>query len=316
MAQTTGGFDSYEAVGNRESLADIIYRVDREETPHLSMIGRGKAKATFEEWQTDALAAIDTDNAQLEGDDVSPSTSSPTTRIGNYCQISRKSWAITGTQEVVDKAGRKSEVAYQKTKRGLELRRDIEGIHTRTQGYNSGDATTARKARALESWITTNDARGSGGADATAATAAPTDATAGDMRTFTETILKDVIQKVYVSGARPKVLMVGPVNKQKVSDFTGRASSREMVARDRIQATASLYASDFGDLKVVPNVHQRERSAFIFDPEYAEIRYLRPIDSEDLAKIGDSDRGYMLAEWTLCMKNEKAYGIAADLLTT
>lgn len=318
MALTTGGFSSFSASGksNREDLQDIIYRIDREETPFVSSIGRGKASATFHEWQTDALASTDTANAQLEGDDVTPTTSAATTRVGNYCQISRKSWAVTGTQETVNHAGYRKETAYQKTKRGLELRRDIEAIATNNIGQDAGDATTARQARTLGSWVTSNSNRGTGGADATAATAGATDATTTQQRAFTETILKNVIQQIYTSGGKPKVLMVGPVNKQKVSDFTGRTQARQMIGEERIQAAASLYASDFGDLKVVPNVHQRERDAWVYDPEYAEISYLRPIQSMDLAKIGDSYRGFMLAEWTLCMKNEKAFGVAADLTTT
>src|SRR3546814_14247033 len=88
------------------------------------------------------------------------------------------------------------------------------------QGEVAGDSTTARKLRGLPSWLTTNDNRGSGGADATASTAGATDATAGAQRTFTETILKDVIQKVWVAGGDPSILMVGPVNTQEI----GRAA--------------------------------------------------------------------------------------------
>lgn len=316
MALTTGGFASYAAKGNREDLTDMIYNISPTDTPFVSNIGRGKAKATFHEWQTDSLADVSTTNAALEGGDITVASSTATTRIGNYCQISTASVAVSGTQEVVDKAGRKSEMAYQIAKRGKEVKRDIEAIATRTQGQNAGDATTARKARALESWLTTNDNRGSGGADATGAIYSPTDATAGDMRTFTETHLKDVIQKVFVSGGEPSILMVGPVNKQRVSDFTGRASTRQMVDENTILGAASIYASDFGDLRVIPNRFQRERSAFVLDPEYASIAYLRGFQTKDLARIGDSDRKYMLAEWTLEMKNEAAHGIAADLTTT
>lgn len=315
MALATGGFTTYTAIGNREDLTDAIYNISPMDTPFCSSAARGKAKAVFHEWQTDALAAVSTSNAALEGDDYTVSTSSPTTRLGNYCQISTKTVAVTGTQEVVDKAGRRSEMAYLIAKRGNELKRDIEAIVTRNQGQNAGDSTTARKARSLESWLTTNTSRGSSGADSTAATAGATDATAGDVRAFTEPLLKDVIQQVYVSGGDPSILMVGPFNKQKVSDFTGRTQARQMIDQTRIQAAASLYASDFGDLKVVPNRFQRERSAFVLDPEYAAISYLRPFKTEDLARTGDSMRKFMLAEWTLEMRNEAAHGVIADIST-
>src|SRR5690554_2606960 len=121
MALTTGGFTTYAAIGNREDLTDAIYDISPADTPFVSMIGRGKAKAVYHEWQTDSLADVNTGNAALEGHDSVVATSAPTVRLGNYCQISTATVAITGTQEVVDKAGRKSEMAYQIAKRGKEI---------------------------------------------------------------------------------------------------------------------------------------------------------------------------------------------------
>ena len=317
MTLTTGGFGTTVAIGNREDLSDEIYMISPEDTPFVSAIGRGKSTAVFHEWQTDALSAVDRTNWQLEGDDVTPSTSAPTVRVGNYCQISRKSWAITGTQEVVEKAGRSSEASYQKAKRGRELRIDIEAIALNTQGYSAGATNAVRKARGLESWLTTNTRRGTGGADATGAIYAPADATAGDMRTFTETLLIQLLQDMRVSGARAKLLMTGPVNRNRVSNFTGRGNFRHTSDNpEKIQGTASMYASDYGVIKVVDNLWQRERSVFALDPDYLSIDYLRPIGSENLAKVGDSIRGYMLAEWTLKVDNEAAHGIVSDVTTT
>lgn len=316
MALVTGGFTTYTAKGNREDLSDTIYNISPSDTPFMSAVGKNKASSVLHEWQTDSLAAASTANAQLEGDEITGSTSTATTRLANYCQISRKDVVVTGTQQGANSAGRSNEMAYQMAKRSKELKRDMETILTGNQGYNAGDATTARQLRSLESWLTTNDSRGTGGADSTGAAYAATDATAGSMRAFTETILKSVVQKVYSAGGDPSVLMVGPVNKQRVSDFTGRASARQAVSESKILGAASLYASDFGDLKVVPNRFQRERSAFVLDPEYASISYYRPFSQFELAKVGDADRRALVVEYTLEMRNEAAHGVAADLTTT
>lgn len=293
----------------------MIYNISPADTPFMSAIGRTKASNTFHEWQTDSLAATDTANAQLEGDAFGNATSAPTTRTGNYCQISRKEVVVSGTQRAMNPAGRKDELAYQLAKKSKELKRDMEAILTGPQGQTAGDSTTARKTRGLESWLTTNDSRGTGGADATAATAAPTDATTTNQRAFTETILKSVIQKVYTAGGQPSILMVGPFNKQAVSAFTGRTSARQNVSEATILGAASLYASDFGDLKVVPNRFQRERSAFVLDPEYAAVSYLRNFTTDEIAKIGDSERRSLVVEYCLEMRNEAAHGVAADLTT-
>jgi hypothetical protein len=315
MTLVTGGFTTYDAKGNREDLTDIIYNISPTDTPFISMAGRGKASAVLHEWQTDALAAASTANAQLEGDDITAGASTATTRVQNYCQISYKALAVTGTQEVVNKAGRDSEVAYQVAKRGNELKRDMEAILTQNQGYNAGASGTARKARSLESWLSTNVSyTTSDGTNASAGTASRTD---GTQRAFTEAILKSVIQRVYSSGGVPKIVMVGPVNKQNISAFAGRTNATVYVdQKTLIQGAASLYASDFGDVKIVPNRFQRERSAFVMDPEYVKVSYLRPFKTEDLARTGDSMRKTIITEYTLEMCNEAAHGAAFDLTTS
>ena len=159
MTLVTNAFSQYDAVGNREDLTDMIYDISPKETPFTSMIGKGKATNVLHEWQTDSLTAASSSNAQLEGDTVSAAARTATTRVQNYCQISYKAFAITGTQEATNKAGRDSEMAYQTMKAGAELKRDVEAVITQNQGYLSGATTTARKTRSLESFLTSNTNR-------------------------------------------------------------------------------------------------------------------------------------------------------------
>ena len=106
MTLATSAFTSYLAKGNREDITDNIYRIDPTDTPFWSGIERETAKAVKHEWQTQALAAASNANFQLEGDDsFNADTATPTVRLGNNCQISRKSPRVTGTQRVVDHAG-------------------------------------------------------------------------------------------------------------------------------------------------------------------------------------------------------------------
>jgi len=95
----------YEAIGNREDLADVIYRIDPTETPFMSGIEKAKATAVKHEWQTQALATALTTNAVVEGDDVSADATTVTVRLSNIAQISRKVPQVTGTQQAVDHAG-------------------------------------------------------------------------------------------------------------------------------------------------------------------------------------------------------------------
>jgi hypothetical protein len=326
MSQTANTFDTFAAKGIRESLSNVIYNISPEETPFMSNIGRENVKNTYFEWQTDSLAAASTTNAQVEGDDVSSyDSTAATTRIGNYTQVSRKTVLISGTLESVDKAGRRSELAYQLAKRSAELKRDMESIMLTNQAAAAGSAgvsTALRKTGSLLAFLKSNTDKGTGGVDPVYTTkpdATRTDATDANLRTFTEAILKTVIQKVWAAGGTPKILMVGPVNKQRVSGFAGIAEIRREVTGNKpgvIIGAADVYVSDFGSVSVVPNRFQRERDAFVLDPEYAAVSYLRPFQTVELAKTGDAEKRMIVVEWGLKVNTEAAHGLAADLTTT
>lgn len=304
-------YQTYTAIGQREDLSDVIYNISPTDTPIMSSVGKSKATAVYHEWQTDSLAAATTNNAAVEGDDATDATMSPTTRLGNYTQIVQKTVKISGTLDAVDKAGRKSEKAYQLAKASAEIKRDIETIISANQGRSAGNSSTARKLGSLLSWITTNSSVGTSGADPT--TIGVSTRTDGTARSFTETILKDVIQQVYSSGGNPKILMVGAYQKQAVSAFAGIAAQRYMAPGNEpttIIGAADVYMSDFGTVSVVPNRFMRTRDALVLDPEYAALAYLRPFATNELAKTGDSEKTQILAELTLEVRNEAAHGIA------
>lgn len=312
MAIVTNTFLTYSAIGNREDLSDVIYNISPTETPFLNLAKKSKADARLHEWQTDALAAASTSNAQIEGDETAFGAVTPTVRVTNRCQISRKEVVISGTQESVLKAGRKSEIAYQMMKKGKELKRDMEAILLANQAPVTGDSVTAPKLRGLPSWIVTNDSRGSGGSDGNATTAA----TDGTQRDITEAMLKSVLQQVFTTGGDPEVIMCGPVNKQKISAFTGNATAFRDVEDGKLTAAIDVYVSDFGQLKVIPNRFQRERDVFVLSPDMVGVAYLRPFKTEDLAKTGDATKKHILVEYTLEVNNEGAHGVIADLTTS
>ena len=311
-------FDRYSAIGAREDLSDVIYSIAPTDTPIMNSIGKSKATGTFHEWQTDTLAAATTANALIEGADATSITVIPTVRIGNFTQIVGKTVQVSGTLEAVDKAGRKSEKAYQLAKASSEIKRDIEAIITANQGQSNGTSgSAARVMGSLLSYIKTNTSKNgtaTTGVDPT--TIGVSTRTDGTTRTFTETLLKDVIAKVFVSGGTPAALFVSPAQKQVVSGFTGLAAQRYQVPTNgqaTILAGADLYQSDFGVLQIVPNRFMRTRDALILDPEYAALAYLRPFQTNELAKSGDNDKTQILAELTLEVRNEAAHGGVFDL---
>lgn len=310
-------YQTYTAIGQREDLSDVIYNISPTDTPFMSSIGKTKATATYHEWQTDSLAAPALGGA-VEGADASSITASPTTRIGNRTQIFTKSVAVAGTLEAVDKAGRKSEKAYQLAKVSAELKRNIELTLLSNQVSAAGNSSTARTMGGLQAWLNTNY---DGGTDGVAGASGTTARTDGTDRTFTETILKTVVAEVYTAGGTPKVLMVNPAHKQLVSAFAGIAAQRYMAPSNEpttIVGAADVYMSDFGTISIVPNrfmnsTNAGDETAFLVDPDMAAVAYLRPFQTIELAKTGDSEKTQLLAELTLEIRNEAAHGIVADL---
>jgi hypothetical protein len=310
-------YQTYTAIGIREDLSDVIYDISPTDTPFMSSIGKNKATATFHEWQTDSLAAAALGGA-VEGADQSSITASPTSRVGNRTQIFTKAIAIAGTLEAVDKAGRKSEKAYQLAKVSAELKRNIELTLLSNQTSATGNSSTARTLGGLQAWLNTNY---DGGTDGVAGSGGSTARTNGTNRTFTETILKTVIAEVYTAGGSPKVLMVNPAHKQLASAFAGIAAQRYMAPSNEpttIIGAADVYMSDFGTISIVPNrfmnnANTGDEVAFIVDPDMAAVSYLRPFQTIELAKTGDAEKTQLLAELTLEVKNQAAHGILADL---
>jgi hypothetical protein len=318
MALPTNALATYESIGNREDLSDVIYRIDPTDTPFMSGIEKEKAAAVNHEWQTQALAAASSTNIQLEGDDAVADAATPTVRLGNICQISRKVPYVTGTQRAVEHAGRDDEMEYQEMLKGLELKRDME---TMLAGTNiakvTGADATARKTATVLSWIKSNTSKGAAGSDPAAADGTGT-RTDGTQRAFTETLLKTVLSSIWTNGGKPDTIMTGAFNKQVFSTFTGRSTPMEESKSKKIVASVTAYDSDFGLLSIVPNRFSRPRDTLVLQMDMWALAYLngRKFVSFPLAKTGDTDKKEILSEYALVARNEKSSGGVFDLTTS
>lgn len=317
MTKVTGAMATYDVTTNREDLADAVYRISPADTPFMSAVPRVKATAVLHEWSTHALSSINTTNARLEGDALTRVASTAPVRRQNYCQISSRDATVTGTQRATNPAGIDDMMSFQMSAKSLELRRDMEAILLGNTGQTAGNTTTARTLRSFNSWINGNGSRGGTvAADATAATAAALDGTAGVLRTITEDLLKDAILDAFTDGGEPNLVLVGPFNKQKFSTFTGRSTSQVVVRQDVVDGAAELYRSDFGVLKVVPNRSQRDRDAWIVDTTKVAVAGLRMFEPQELGRIGDAVTRDIISEYTLEMRNPDAHSLIADLTTS
>lgn len=328
MAILTNSQNTYAQIGQREDLTDIVALIDPTDTPFISAIGTGKpATAVIHEWQVQPLAAASKTNFALEGDDaVSAAAAEARVRLKNYCAISKKTAAVSGTANTVEVAGISDEVDNQKMLKGLELRRDMEVILLDNNAYEAGSAGTARECAGLATYITNTDNSGYSSFTAAAGTGASAwNLSATTSRALSLTILNGAAEEAYKDGGKPNLLLLSTRNKTNFSNITlqsslgGAAQVRINYSGPKAAALMTAvdqWVSNFSTMAAVCDVHMSSDSgttnglddtAYMVDTRHAGVSYLRPMFSEDLAKTGDNVKFHVLAEYTLQVDAPKAH---------
>ena len=324
MAIATNTRTTYGAIGIREDLSNIIYNISPMDTPFLSGVGKGSADNTLFEWQTDSLTAAAA-NQQLEGDDsMSALAVSEPVRLTNYCQISYKAVQSSGTAEAVDFAGRKSSQAYQLAKRAKEIKRDMEKMLLSNDVKVAGAAGTARKTAAVMSWLGTTSAGTSniilgsaspvvgvvnnGGSSPAVGPDGTTVASFGTSAVLTMAMINLAMERCFTLGGEPSTILAPADLKQKISALGGSVIADLVTNHDKAtQGTAvnavDVLVTDFGTLKIVPSRLMLADMLFFVDYDFWSVDYLRPFQTETLAKTGDSVKQLMIAEYGLRAKN-------------
>jgi len=291
-------FTTYEAVGNREDLMDVITTISPTETPLLSGLKKKSVNGKYVEWQTDSLATAAT-NAKVEGADYTFPTLAPTSRVGNYTQILNKPFQVSMTEDVISKAGRDSEKAYQLEKATKELARDAE-YEIINSTVAVGSSAAARSMKGLLSWISTNVETGSGtGTEA-----------------LTEDMFNDALQTIWTAGGKPNMALVNGFQKRKISSFATSNTRNIDAANGRLQNYVSVYESDFGVIEVVIDHFMASDQVALLQKDMWELGILRPFRSKEVPSVGDSIKGVVEGEITLIAKNEASSGKITQLTTS
>jgi len=316
MAQPTNTFDSYDAVGIREDLSDIITNVSPEETPFYTKCGKTTASNTLVEWQTDALRSSAA-NAHIEGDETTANAMTATTRLNNRTQIFKNAVTVPDTDEGLDKAGRAQEIAYQTLKIAKEQKLDIEKALFDNNAKVAGNATTARELAGAPAWLTSNITNtGTSGADPTGdGTDARTD---GSQTAFSQADFDSCMQSIWENGGNPDTVYLSAFQMNVALGFTGNNNQRSSVQAgdERVIKSLAVYVTPWGSIEFIPSRENRSRDVFIMQDDMWEVATLRPTKNIELAKTGDATKRQVVTELTLCAKNEAANGMVVDCTTS
>lgn len=320
MAQPTNTFDSYDAVGIREDLQDVIYDISPEETPFYSSTKKVSAKNTYHEWQTDALRSSAA-NAHIEGDDTTAEARSATSRLGNYTQIFKNSVVIPGTDMGLNKAGRAKEMAYQVMKIAKEQKLDIEKALFDNNARVAGNSTTARELAGAPAWLITNVDFQTGGAPSGAnPTGDGTDARTDNsvLTAFSQTKFDSVMQSIWENGGNPDCVYLSAFQMNVALGFTGNNNQRSTIKSEdeTVIKHMAVYVTPWGTVEFKPTRENRSRDVFIMQSDMWAVGVLRPTKNEPLAKSGDNEKRQVVTELTLACLNEKASGGIYDNSTS
>ncbi len=296
----SSAMQTYQAIGNREDLLDVVTNISPEDTPMFSSFGKSKAKGTYHEWLKDSLATA-TSNTNIEGADYSFSRRDVRTREGNYTQIFVTPVEVSDTQRAVDTAGLEDEYAYQMAKALKEHARDIEYALCSTAAGASGASGTARSLKGVLAWITSVNETGTGTGD----------------EALTDSMFNDALQDIWDEGGNPDTVYANGYQKRKIGIFTDSATKFiEATSEKEMLSGVDVYDSDFGRVKIRKSRFMPTDSVAILQTDLWKVAVLRKTAKEDVAKIGDSTRGVVKTELTLEARNEAGSGKITGLSTS
>jgi len=313
---------TYNTVGQREDLSDVLTILEPESTPFVSMANKATATGTFFEVQVDDLSVVDFSGVG-EGEDVTSFSNKAENRarIGNYIQKFRRTYAVSDIAELVDTAGVANEFAASEAKAVREIKRDLEAAVCSAQDRQADSGAGAPyKTRGMFKWL------GVGGqpSDVPAFAQNVANDTTG---TQTEATFNSVLQELYEANGMPGgqlTLIAGPQLKKEISDFARQAggagfsfSVTQPAESKKITLSVNLYSGDFGDVAVVPSVFLNRTSGsstidgdagLLIDPEYVAIHTLKAESNSELENQGGGRRGFCDVIAGLACHMPKAHG--------
>ena len=307
VSGTTTTYTSGAADTHFEDLADVIHNIDKKRNTFIGAIGRGKdATALLHEWpeDTDAAAAS---NAQVDGADASYTAVTMPTVVTNRIQLLAKWFLISSLQEAVNKAGRKSEVAYQTQKKLRELSRDVEYAALNNTSATAFASGTAGTMNGLKGFLTASGTNHNAFGDAYAAT-----------NILTEELFNDRLQEAHDDYGNPDLVLAPSKQKRRISGFNAAnkvTATIQAESKKMIQAV-DYYESDFGvvEVRLVYELAPSDDSGTYYDwlpiIEKAcwKLCYLKGhgTKAEKLAKTGLADKIQISTAVTLECRNVKA----------
>jgi hypothetical protein len=238
--------------------------------------------------------------------------------LGNYTQIFKNSVITSGTNDVVDAAGRgNSEMSYNIIRVATEQKLDMEKALFENVARVAGNATTARKLAGLGAWLSTNVTNiGANGANPAGSVPGATARTNGTQSVFNQAKFDTCMQSVWESGGKPDTVYLSAFQMAKALGFDGNNNQRQNGAVGQVNNNIAVYLTPWGSVSFQPVRENRSRDVWIIEKDKLALATLRPMKNEALAKTGDNEHRQVVCEATLVVRSQAALGLIADCTTS
>jgi hypothetical protein len=306
------------AVGVKEDLADVIYRIDPDETPLVSAISNEPAQQVLTEWIVQELG-VAADNAQPEGFTASAQAITKPVRLNNICQIMARTVGVSNTTRAADFVGGQDEYNRQIVLKGMEVKRDLELAITSPLVRT---ITDPRHMSGLPCYCSLGS-RGAG-AGVMPVGDGSNAGTAGTLRDLTLAMVNSAVQQSWNAGGKPTLGIMSGNIKDYFATLTtavGAPIAIENIynASPRGEITmvgaVDVYRTNFGTIQLAPDRFCPAHQILLVTPEFVELAPLsgRDMIQEDYARTGDNQQGGVVFEGTLRPTAPKANAWIADL---
>lgn len=236
--------------------------------------------------------------AALEGEDVSRDVSRARTRKSNYVQIFKKDVIVTGTMQAVSMIGVPNEYDHQLTQRMKEVIRDLEKavIIGKSSGNTIGSSTAYRTFAGIWDSITTNS------------TSLATISSIGQV--------EDVIQTAWANGASDLDLIVcDNIKHRQLSNlqFARTTVTADVSRNDAIRKTITTLETSYGTHEILRSRWMPQNTMLVISSGRVHVVPLqnRSFRHERIGKTGDSEKGFIVGEYTVEVHNEEGMAKAA-----
>ena len=283
-----GRFFTVGHVFEDDGTGEQLQLVSKDESTNAIVLSRGFGGTTAATL-TNGTELFAVSDAALEGADVDDDISRPRVRQQNFLQIFKKDVIVSGTvQSVRQLGGVTDEMDHQRNNRLREAVRDLEKatIRGKTSGNTIGSATARRTMRGVLDFLSTNVV---------------------SIGSLNPDILDDVIKTAWDRGGDDLDLIVADRNSKQLIDSFNETRVEVSNRDTRFHNQVSFYESTFGTQEVQLNRWMPRNTFMVISSQRVHVTPLtgRSFRFVPVSRTGDAEKGMVIGEYTVEVKNEE-----------